>query len=209
MGCILKRPFGTRSKRRSALSAALLLCLLGTGAGAADRYNIDQTNGTIRFEVENLGLFSSHGEFRRWDGTLTIDQDHPEDSKVDVNIQAGSVVMPWADGADLLRSPPFFDVAEHPAAHFTSDAISQIAANHYAIHGVLSLRGKSQPQTFDAKLVDRHVDPVLKTEIADFLVSGTLNRSMFGMTSDRVLISDAVAVVIRFRLRLGEALRDR
>jgi polyisoprenoid-binding protein YceI len=186
---------------------ALLLCV-AHGARAADRYTIDQTVGDIRFTVRHLGLFSSHGEFQRWGGTLTIDQQHPERSQVDIVIRAGSVFVPWEDGAALLRSPPYFDVADFPSIHFTSVSINPLGTNQYAIDGILRLRGVTLSQEFDAKLIDRRVDPVSKSEIADFRVAGTLHRSLFGMTADPMFISDAVAVVIRVRLRLGEALRD-
>jgi polyisoprenoid-binding protein YceI len=187
----------------------LVLALLGLPAvaRAADRYVINQTFGDIGFTVKHLGLFSSQGGFQRWDGTLTIDPDQPERSQVDVAIHAGSVFMPWEDATALLRSPPYFDVADYPEIHFTSSFIQQIATNHYLVHGLLRLRGVTQPQDFDATLIDRRIDPVQKSEIADFLVAGTLRRSLFGMTADTVFISDTVAVVIRTRLRLGEALR--
>lgn len=186
-----------------------LLCLAATTAHAADRYEINQTFGEIGFTVTNFGTFTSHGGFKRWDGTLTIDQDHPERSKVDVTIQAASVFMPWDDGTALLRSPAYFDVVAHPDIHFSSDTVRQVAANRFAIHGTLRVRGIDRPQDFDAMLVDHRVDPATHAEIADFRVTGTLLRSWFGMTADPIMTSDAVAVVINTRLRLGEALRDR
>ena len=102
---------------------------------------IDQTIGDIGFTVKNFSIFSSHGGFKPWDGTLTIDLDHPEQSKVDVTIQAGSVFMPWEDGTTLRRSAPYFDVGAHPDIHFTSDTVCQTATHHYTIHGTLRVRG--------------------------------------------------------------------
>jgi polyisoprenoid-binding protein YceI len=51
--------------------------------------------------------------------------------------------------------------------------------------------------------VGRHPDPARKADVAEFVVTGTLQRSAFGMTADRAFISDKVAITIRARIQLS------
>jgi polyisoprenoid-binding protein YceI len=80
-----------------------------------------------------------------------------------------------------------------------------MSPNHYLIRGRLEIRGITQPQELDATLVGRHADAALHAEVADFVITGKLKRSMFGMTADGIFISDTVNILIRAHLKLGDA----
>lgn len=192
---------------RAAIAALILLGAVGLGvpARAQGLYRIDQQFGGIEFIVRNLGLFSSHGAFGRFIGRLVIDPARPDRTRIDVNVDAGSVSMPWDEGVVLLRSEDFFDVRNYPEIRFTSTDVRQIGADHYRIDGRLRIRGVAQAQTLDAVLVDRHLDPARGVDVADFVVSGHLKRSSFGMVSDPGIISDSVAIRIHARIVLERA----
>ena len=183
---------------------ALALPLAAPPAQAADRYAIDRHSGRIEFTVSHLGLFHSRGEFTQFDSKLMIDADHPDRTTVAVVIHVGSVSMSWENAADLLRSPEFFDAARYPDARFTSTGVVPVSANHYAVKGTLELHGVTRAIELDARLVDRHLDAATKSEVADFVVSGHLDRSAFGMTADPTFISDRVGISILARLILAD-----
>jgi hypothetical protein len=48
------------------------------------------------------------------------------------------------------------------------------------------------------------VNGLLRAEVAEFVVTGTLQRSAFGMTADRELISDKVVITINAPVQLSE-----
>jgi polyisoprenoid-binding protein YceI len=192
---------------RKLLLVLPLACVCAPNPGhAEERYAIDQRFGEIEFSVDHIGLFTSHGEFRHWDGNLSLDPSTPEQLRVDVSIDANSIAMAYEDGAAILRSPPFFDVANYPEIHFTSIAVVPVSPNHYVIRGQLEIRGITQPQELDATLLGRHVDTALHAEVADFAITGTLKRSMFGMIADGMFISDTVNILIRAHIKLANAL---
>ena len=193
----------TRS-RRAVLLLALAGLLAPLHARAAERYAIDRRSGRIEFSVGHLGLFHSHGEFTQFDSKLMIDRQHPEHTTIDVVIHVGSVSMPWENAVEFLRSPEFFDSARYPDARFWSTAVVPLSADHYAVKGMLEIRGVAQPIDLDATLVDRHMDPATHTEVADFVVQGHLQRSAFGITAEPVFISDRVDISITARLQLVE-----
>lgn len=168
---------------------------------AASRYVIDQRYGTVGFSVDQLGMFTAEGRFDTFQGTLSLDLSHPEQSRIDMVVNAASADMPSQQAVEMLRSPPYFDVVRHPDIHFVSTAIAQTAPDRFRISGMLEIRGVTQPQSFEAVLLNRHED-ANHAEIADFDVSGKLKRSAFGMTANQDFVGDTVTLKIHLRLTL-------
>ena len=71
-----------------------------------------------------------------------------------------------------------------------------------AVRGALTLRGVTKPLALDARLEGRRRDEARRAEVADFVVTGALNRSEFGMVADRGTLSDDVKLTIRIRLQI-------
>jgi polyisoprenoid-binding protein YceI len=198
MRCLFKRPW-------LVLGLAMLAGLGARPAVAASLYRIDQRYGTIEFTVTHLGLFTTEGRFARFDGELQLDPEHPERTRVYVRIDANSIEMPLGNEADMLRSPAYFDAARFPTEHFVSTSVEPLSQTHYRLHGMLEIRGVSNPIDLDAVVKDRHFDQVHKVEVADFDVTGRLRRSAFGMRADQVMISDAVKLLIRIHISVEVA----
>ncbi|MDI3309226.1 MAG: YceI family protein [Acetobacteraceae bacterium] len=184
----------------------LVLCLGAQPPGrAASLYHIDQRHGTIEFSVGILGMFSVQGRFPRFQGDLLLDTEHPERSHVDVAIDTNAIEMPLSEQTDLLRSAAYFDTAHFPQGRFVSGPIQALSPSRYLIHGTLWIRGIAQPQDLDAVIQDRHTDMARRIEVADFVVTGRIRRSAFGMVADRIMVSDTVRITIRIHLEVGLA----
>jgi polyisoprenoid-binding protein YceI len=185
---------------------ALVLVLTATDVGASSAgelvFHIDQRNGTIGFSVNHLGLFTSQGQFDRFTGILHIDPAHPERTMFTIRIDTTSLEASWDGAAVTMRGPNFFDVARYPVMTYTSSAVVPMPRQHYAISGVLEVRGVARPEPLDALLLNRKTDAAHHIEDADFAVSGLLKRSDFGMMTNQVFISDAVTLHIRVRVEL-------
>jgi polyisoprenoid-binding protein YceI len=206
----MPRPALPRPALRRLLPALLVALALMAGLAparaAASVYEIDQQFGRIEFSVRSLGLVPTTGQFQRFHGRLDLDFAHPPASSVDVTIDAGSVDLAWKPAVAMLRSPDFFDVPQYPQIHFTSDAVEQVAPDRFRIHGRLMLRGVTRPQELDATLLGRrHPAGAGPGEVADFVVTGALRRSDFGMTAERFLIGNAVRFTIHARILLDHA----
>ena len=184
---------------------ALALSAVGCGsAGAAGLYSLDQHVGSIAFSVGHLGLFSSHGEFRRFTATLALDRVHPERTTIAVDVDARSIDMAWQDAASKLRSPAYFDVRDYPDVRFTSVSVAPDGPDSYAISGRVEIRGVTRPLTLEAKLVGRRMVGGRDSRTADFVVTGHLKRSAFGMTADPLFISDNVDITIDAHIALDQ-----
>lgn len=195
-----------RPHRHAGILFALALaawCALAPAAQAASLYRIDQRFGTIDFAIGVLGMFSIDGRFPRFAGELLLDIEQPQRSSIDVTVETGALEMPVPEQVELLRSEPYFDTAQHPTARFVSRAVEPVSPTRYAIRGALTLRGVTRPLDLVATLEGRRRDEARKAEIADFVVTGALNRSEFGMVADRPMLSDEVKLTIRIRLEIG------
>lgn len=181
---------------------AWLVVMASHATRAAELFQLDQRYGSIAFSVTNFGAFSSIGSFPRFMGELLIDRTHPEQTKIDVQADATSVRVPWDSGTELLRGPDFFDIARYPQVRFVSDVIKGVDPRHFLVQGMLEIRGIRHPLTLDATLQREHTNMANGDEIADFSVTGTLHRSDYGMTSQRIMISDQVKLLIAARIEL-------
>ena len=190
---------------RGAALATIIMLETAPIAGATETYAIDQRFGDILFKVSHLGLYSSEGTFRRFTGRLTIDEAEPRNTRINVMIDTDSVAMGWAGAVAMLRSPPYFDVTRYPDARFTSTRVIPERTDHYEIDGDLELRGVTQALVLHAALLDRRPGTAAGETIADFVVTGVLRRSAFGMTADPSFISDRVNLRIHARVRLEAA----
>jgi polyisoprenoid-binding protein YceI len=191
--------------RTALLSVILLTGPANAGSPEADQmFSLDQRFSSIDFSVRNLGLFSSEGAFRRFEARLVLNNSYPERTKISVAVDAGSVDMPWHEAGEMLRSADFFDVRRYPHVRFQSTSVQEVATGHFMIRGLVEIRGVTQPLTLDAALTKQSSDLADHSEIADFVVRGSLRRSAFGMTTDEVFISDRVNIIIKAHLKLPQ-----
>ena len=186
--------------------ATLAFTLASADANASGQiYSVDQHSGSIAFLVSHFGLFSSEVRFDRFTGRLHLDLIQPQDTRFRFSIDANSVDTLLPPTTAMLRGPDFFDVARYPSISYTSDSVALLANHHYAINGVLELRGVARPQSLDARLLNRRTDKPRHVDTAEFAVTGQLKRSDFGIVANRAFISDAVTLSIHLFVELPSA----
>jgi polyisoprenoid-binding protein YceI len=180
-----------------------VLAMLTLAAGpalAADTLVIDRSHSEAGFQVRHL--FSNvRGRFGAFEGTIAMDAAKPEASSVAFRIDASSIDTDHADRDKHLRSPDFFDVANHPAITFASEKIRATGKDRYAVTGTLTMRGVAKTITLPVSFLGAGKDP-WGNERAGFSTSVTLNRKDFGIVWNKsldnggFLLGDDVAVTI-------------
>lgn len=181
----------------------LLLMMLAVPARAATAvYEIGPYSTVIGFAVDLADVSTIAGAFTRFTGKLTLDLESPQASRVAVTVETQSFDVGWEPAFSMLRSDAYLDVRHWPAMTFVTKTVSPQDNQHVRLEGDLTIRGITRPQILDAVLEQRHWDPGLKAEVANFTVTGVLHRSEFGMVSDSLLVADAVNLNIKARLQL-------
>ncbi len=183
--------------------AALCLLLAGTAArAAAVPYVLDQRYATIEFSTS--GLFATQGYFQKFSGSLKLDFQAPENSVMDVVVEAQPITLSWAPGVQMLESQEYFDAKDFPQIRFHSISIKATnTPGLYAVQGALTIRGITKPQMMLATLLSA-APGSQNAGTADFIVTGTLHRSAFGMVSDQATVNDAVGLQIHARVMLAK-----
>jgi polyisoprenoid-binding protein YceI len=181
-------------------SVVTLACLFAPRGAAAmpSTYDIDPRYATISFSINAFGFLNQEGSFPQFQAHLSIDFADPHDSAMSVVVDDNAIRMSTPGGADMLRSAAYFDSARHPTITFHSTAVTQLAAGHAAVRGVLTIRGIAHEEDLDVLVV-----PVAGATppVADFLAKGTINRSDFGMVANQTLLSNQITLTIHARLQ--------
>ena len=137
------------------------------------------------------------------EGTLSLDEAKPEDSKVSATIQLANLVTGIDKLDEHLKSPDFFDAAQFPTATFVSDKIEVGTNNTAKVHGTLTVHGVSKPVVLDVTL-NKIGENMMKKKTAGFSISTTLKRSDFGMDKYAPALGDDVKIHIESEANLAE-----
>src|SRR5262245_11843521 len=89
---------------------ALGLGLLTAPATAsATTWEGDASRSRLGFAVKHLMVSTTRGAFKKWTGTIELDDKDPTKSKVDISADIASVNTDDEKRDEHLRSPDFFD----------------------------------------------------------------------------------------------------
>jgi len=157
--------------------------LLADGALAGE-WVLDPRESSIRLKSRSMGLIPVNGVFRDVSGNGAIAADGEVSGTV--TVAAASIDTKNARRDAHLRSADFFDSGNHPDITFTADDI-QPSGRGVAVTGMLTVRGRTRPLSFDAAASVRadggiRVDAEVHVHRADFGL--TWNRmGMISMTN--------------------------
>jgi polyisoprenoid-binding protein YceI len=182
---------GAGQMARAILALAALQAT--TSAFAADDWRIDPARTTIGFAIDAVGFPRTEGRFRRFEGRISVDFDHPGRSSVIFHVQSRSVDVGSPSFSDYLRSPAFLDSARRPSIDFVSSSVERLNDHAVRVAGQLTLLGVTKPITVDVA-VERNGSggrPRL-----GFHAETRIDRLAFGMSSGYPLVSREVDLEI-------------
>ena len=85
----------------------------------ARTFDVDPSHSEVTFQVRHL-LTKVRGRFSTFTGTIRYDEAQPEQSSVEISIEAASIDTGEANRDTHLRSDDFFAVDKYPTLSFTS-----------------------------------------------------------------------------------------
>ncbi len=168
---------------------------------AAQTYTIDKMHSEVAFQVRHL-LTKVRGRFTEFAGTVSFDQEHPEQSSASLTIDASSIDTSTADRDTHLRSDDFFAVGTFPTLTFASSRVFKTGDDTYDVVGTLTIRGVAKEITMPVTYLGTAKDPWGNVR-AGFETSLTLNRKDFGLTWNAALETGGFLVGDEVRLNLS------
>ena len=165
-------------------------------APAKTTYEVDASHTNILLRVSHLGFSDMVLEALKPEGTLVFDEASPENSNINITLNAANV-----DGDDQkfnahLQSADFFNVTSYPTITFKSTNVKITGENKGQVTGELALLGVTKPITLDVTFNKAGVNPFSQKEAIGFTATGLLKRSDFGMEYGLPMIGDDVKIDI-------------
>lgn len=118
---------------------------------AANQWQIDSSHSAANFSVRHLMVSTVRGQLGRVTGTIEYDGKDVRTVKADVTIDVNGINTQNEKRDGHLRSPDFFDAANHPAITFKSKRVDPGAGGAFKLIGDLTIRGTTKEVVLDVE----------------------------------------------------------
>lgn len=175
----------------------IIICLScsSTLLAAEQTFILDPEHTYVLWHVNHFGFSHPCGKWMAT-GTLVLDKDKPQNSRVNASIQMANVVTGIPELDQHLKEKLFFDTNQFPTATFASNKVEIINKNKAHVQGILTLHGISKPVTLDVTLNKADVSLISNKMTAGFTANTMIKRSDFGITTLLPGVSDEVKIDI-------------
>src|SRR6185295_3016656 len=143
-------------------------------------WTIDAAHTLVEFSVKHMMITTVRGRFTKFDGTLNINDEHPERSTVEGTIQTASIDTHEPKRDEHLRSADFFDAEKYPTITFRSRRIEPTGDNQYKVVGDITIKDVTREIVFNVTDEGQGKNPWGK-QVRAFSAQATLNRKDFGL----------------------------
>jgi polyisoprenoid-binding protein YceI len=196
--------------KRIMLTAAIMAILAIPAVAPASTWNIDPDHSSIGFKVRHMMVTNVKGEFGKFKGTLTLDDQDITKSKVEVTIDTASVNTRVAKRDDDLRSPNFLDVARFPSMSFVSRKVEKAGEGKLRVTGDLTLHGVTREVVLDVEGPSAEGKDPWGNMRRGASAATQINRKDFGLIWNKtietggVLVGDEVNIMLEVEMIKGK-----
>jgi polyisoprenoid-binding protein YceI len=181
-------------KRTSTRILLVLVMLLVPAAVSASTWNIDPDHSSIQFKVSHLGLVDVKGIFRKYQGTVTLDEKDIAKSSVNVTIEAASVDTGVEKRDEHLKTDDFFGAAKHPTITFVSKKVTPASKGKLKVTGNLTIYGVTKEVVLDVTGPTKELKDPWENIRRGLSATTTVNRKDFGLTYNKILDNGIMAI---------------
>jgi polyisoprenoid-binding protein YceI len=163
-------------------------------------WKLDQAHTNLGFVARYLMVTKVRGRFRDFEGTIHIGK-APEESRVEVTMDAASIDTDNETRDEHLRSPDFLDVQRFPKLTFKSTSIEVTGDTSLRVEGDLTIRDVTRPVVLDAEFEGTTKGIRGDSRVA-FSASTEIDREDWGIMWNMALETGGVLVGKRVRIEL-------
>ena len=167
----------------------------------AGTWAFDKNHTTVEFVARHM-LTRVRGRFNEYDGKVVI-AERPEDSHVEVEIDAASLETGTQMRDDHLRSADFLEVEKYPKLTFKSTEIRPTGGTTFQIVGDLTIKDVTIQVVLDAEFVGTGPGPMPDSPPkAAFSASTEIDREDWDITWNMAVEMGGMLVSKRVRLEI-------
>ena len=156
-------------------------------------YTIDPTHSTAGFKVRHLMVSNVRGEFSGVTGTVVFDPGAPENSRVEVSIDAKTVHTRDEQRDTHLKSADFLDVEKFPTINFVSKKLTG-SDGEWKVTGDLTIHGVTKEVTLEVEGPSPEVKDPWGNVKTGATATTKIDRRDFGMVFNMALETGGVMV---------------
>lgn len=167
-------------------------------------WTIDPAHTAVEFAVKHMMFTTVRGRFKDVKGTIEVDEQNPDNSRVDVEIAAASIDTGAADRDAHLRSADFLDVENHPTLTFRSKRVAgamKAEGDKFRVTGELTIRGTTIEVTLDCVYEGTGKDPWGGTR-AGVRATTSIDRRDWGLKWNQALETGGILVANEVRIEI-------
>lgn len=168
------------------------------------KWIIDTAHSEVAFKVRHLVISTASGKFTSFEGTVEADKDDFSDAKISFSADVNSITTGNEQRDGHLKSPDFFDAANHPKLSFVSTGVSKKGSD-YIVKGDLTIKGATRPVELTVDFGGIQKDFYGRT-IAGFEINGKINRQDYGLTWSAVTETGGIVVADEVKLHINTEL---
>jgi len=169
------------------------------------QWTIDPAHSEIKFKVKHLVISTVTGQFTRFSGSVQTGKPDFSDARVQFEADVESISTNNEQRDGHLKSPDFFDAANHPKLSFTSTSVSPKGEGTYALTGFMTIRGQKRPLTL--QVTYNGTVAGFDGEVAAFEITGKLNRQDYGLRWNAMTETGGVVVSDEVKLEMAVELK--
>ena len=155
-------------------------------------WKIDQVHSSIGFKVKHLMVSTVRGSFTEFEGSLNSPDDTFENAQAQFTAQAKSINTGNGMRDQHLQSADFFESEKFPTVTFVSKSFTK-KGDKYEVTGDLTMHGITKPITLEVTS-DGIGSGMDGGRVVGFDLTGSINRSDFGLVWNKVLETGGVTV---------------
>lgn len=186
---------------RALISASLAAALCVPAAAFASTWSIDTGHSEVGFSVRHMMVSNTKGSFKKFEGTVNLNDKDITKSTVNVSIDAKSVFTDNDKRDEHLRSPEFFNVAKYPKLTFKSTSVKK-TKDGLKVTGQLSLHGVTKSVVLDVEGPSQAIKDPWGMTRRGLSANTKISRKDFGLTWNKALETGGMVVGDEIKISL-------
>jgi len=159
-------------------------------------WNIDPAHTTVELAIKHMMFTTVRGRFTGVKGTIHADEQNPDRSTVESEIEAKTIDTGTADRDTHLKSADFLDVEKFPTITFRSKRVQGAASkegDRFKVVGELTIHGTTKEVTLDCTYGGTGTDPWGGTR-AGASATTEIDRREWGLQWNQALETGGILV---------------
>jgi polyisoprenoid-binding protein YceI len=158
------------------------------------KWTLDTSHSRLGFTVTHMGITDVHGEFSKFDVSITTPNSDFTGATIEMTAEAKSINTGISYRDEHLRTEDYFSVEKFPNLTFKSTSVKKAKGNKYSVTGDFTMRGVTKTVTLTA-IHTGSAKTKKGSEAAGLKLTGVVKRSDYGVGEVGPGLSDEVKLI--------------